>query len=354
MENGENRRQHHTAGRHVNIPIFVPHMGCPNTCVFCDQRRISGAAGPAEAENVREIIERFLATSSDAACREIAFFGGSFTGIPRSRMIAYLSVAKAYLDRGDVDSIRLSTRPDYIDRDVLDILKAYGVGVIELGVQSMDDEVLERSRRGHTAEDVEKAVGMIRDYGFAYGIQIMPGLPGDTLEKSLETARKVIELAPGQVRIYPAIVLKGTEMEEMYWKGFYTPLTLEEAVAWCAQMVPMFREAGIRILRLGLHYSELLEDAVVAGPFHPAFGEMVEARIILNQLADIIERNGLAGCEGIEIHTWKGALSKTRGHKKANIQSLKDKYGYREIRVEERELPPGKLLVFALDGRDGS
>jgi len=323
-------------------------MGCPNTCVFCDQRRISGTLSPLTPEDVRNAIERYLATTSDADCREIAFFGGSFTGIPLSRMIAYLEVAKEYVDRGDVDSIRLSTRPDYIDQQILGILKSYGVGVSELGVQSMDDGVLTMSRRGHTAEDVERAVRMIRAFGFEYGIQIMPGLPGDTLEKSLETARKVIELAPGQVRIYPAIVLRGTEMERMFNEGSYMPLTLDEAVSWCALMVPMFREAGIRILRLGLHYSELLEDAVVAGPFHPAFGEMVEARIILDKLMGIIEEKGLEGCARIAIHTWKGALSKTLGHRKANLKALKDKYGYREIRVEERDLPPGALQVFTL------
>lgn len=348
MENRKHRPHPHAAGRHVNIPVFVPHMGCPNTCVFCDQRRISGTISPLATEDVRKTVERYLATTSNADYREIAFFGGSFTGIPRHRMIAYLEVAKEYVDRGAVDSIRLSTRPDYIDHEVLDILKSYGVGVIELGVQSMNDGVLAMSRRGHTAEDVERAVRMIRAFGFEYGIQIMPGLPGDTLEKSLETARKVIELAPGQVRIYPAVVLKDTEMERMFREGVYAPLTLEEAVAWCALMVPMFREAGIRILRLGLHYSELLEDAVVAGPFHPAFGEMVEARIILDRLMDIIEEKSLDSSDRIGIHTWKGALSKTVGHRKTNLKALKEKYGYREIRVEEWDLPPGTLQVFAL------
>lgn len=353
MENRRVRSNQCAAGRHINIPIFIPHMGCPNTCVFCDQRRISGTSGPVTAKDVRKTIEECLSTSSGDDFLEVAFFGGSFTGIPRIQMTAYLDAAKEYMDGGVVDSIRLSTRPDYIDQDILRILKAYGVGIIELGVQSLDDEVLAASRRGHTAEDVEKAVALLRDFGFKYGIQIMPGLPGDTLEKSLKTAKKVIDLAPGQVRIYPAIVLKGTEMEEMYREGSFTPLTVEEAVEWCALMVPMFNEAGIRIIRLGLHYSELLEDAVVAGPFHPAFGEMVEARVILDRITGMIEEKGLIGCSGIEIHTWKGALSKTLGHHKANVKALKDKYGYREIKVKERDFEPGRLQVFMLSGGDG-
>jgi histone acetyltransferase (RNA polymerase elongator complex component) len=339
-------------GRHINIPIFIPHMGCPNTCVFCDQRRISGACDPVATDNIRETIEKYLTTSSSEDYLEIAFFGGSFTGIPRYQMMAYLDVAREYLEKGVVSSIRLSTRPDYIDHEVLDILGRYGVKIIELGVQSMDEDVLARSKRGHTGEDVIKAVKQIRDFGFEYGIQIMPGLPGDTLEKTLETANKVVEMAPSQVRIYPAIVLKGTEMEEMYKAGSYTPLTLEEAVRWCAVMVPIFRKAAIRIIRIGLHYSELLEDAVVAGPFHPAFGEMVEARVILNRIMGIIEEDGLMGCSGIEIHTWKGALSKTLGHKKVNIKALKEKYGYSYIKVREEDLLPGQVRVFALYGGD--
>lgn len=346
---------HHGApGRHINIPIFIPHMGCPNTCVFCDQRRISGTCDPVAASNIRETIEKYLSTSSSEDYLEIAFFGGSFTGIPRNQMMAYLDVAKEYLEKGVVSSIRLSTRPDYIDHEVLDILERYGVKIIELGVQSMDEDVLARSKRGHTGEDVVKAVQLIRDFGFEYGIQIMPGLPGDTLEKTLETANKVVELAPGQVRIYPAIVLKGTEMEKMYQEGSYTPLALEEAVRWCAVMVTMFREAGIRIIRIGLHYSELLEDAVVAGPFHPAFGEMVDARVILNRIMDVIEEDGLMSCSGIEIHTWKGALSKTLGHKRVNIKALKEKYGYTDIKVREEDLLSGQIRVFALYGGDGS
>lgn len=190
---------HHGApGRHINIPIFIPHMGCPNTCVFCDQRRISGTCDPVAASNIRETIEKYLSTSSSEDYLEIAFFGGSFTGIPRNQMMAYLDVAKEYLEKGVVSSIRLSTRPDYIDHEVLDILERYGVKIIELGVQSMDEDVLARSKRGHTGEDVVKAVQLIRDFGFEYGIQIMPGLPGDTLEKHWKQQIKLWNWRPAR------------------------------------------------------------------------------------------------------------------------------------------------------------
>lgn len=338
--------------RHINIPIFIPHLGCPNKCVFCDQHRISGAMAPVGISTVKETIEKYLASSSGGNYVEIAFFGGSFTGIPRSQMIAYLEAAKEYLDKGCVKNIRVSTRPDYIDRGILDILRKYGVGIIELGVQSMDDVVLAMSRRGHTSDDVVKAVGLIREYGIECGIQIMPGLPGDTLEKSLQTSRKVIELAPDMVRIYPAVVLRGTEMEDMYRSGTFRPLTVDEAVEWCARIVPMFRKAGIRIIRIGLHYSELLESSVVAGPFHPALGEMVEARVILDRIMDLIEKNGLEKCSSIEIRTWRGALSKTVGQKKANIRALKERYGYRTVKVTEAGLPEGGLQVSCISGRE--
>ena len=190
--------RHNAGGRHINIPIFVPHMGCPNTCVFCDQRRISGTIAPVSVEDVRETIEKYLAASSGEDHAEIAFFGGSFTGIPECQMTGYLGVAREYLDMGLVDGIRISTRPDYIDHEILDILKEHGVRIIELGVQSMDDNVLARSKRGHTAEDVVRAVGQIRGFGFELGIQIMPGLPGDTLEKPWKPQEKWWVLRPAR------------------------------------------------------------------------------------------------------------------------------------------------------------
>lgn len=342
MSNHEKKR------RHINIPVFIPHLGCPNTCVFCDQRNISGRDRPVEVQDVGSIIEEWVSTASANDEIELAFFGGSFTGIPRDEMIAYLEAAHDYVKKGVISGIRISTRPDYIDDEILDILKDHGVKVIELGVQSMMDTVLRLSRRGHTVQDVVHASELIKKRGFTLGIQIMPGLPSDTIDTSLKTAEMVIALKPEIVRIYPAVVLKGTELETLYKAGLFKPLTIEEAVTWCSIMVPLFRRAGILIVRLGLHYSEVLADSVVAGPFHPAFGEMVESGILLDRISRIIEDKRL-DCEGIAIQTWKGALSKTLGHKRANITALKERYGYKHIVVKESDCLPGEIRVLKYD-----
>lgn len=269
-------------------------------------------------------------------------------------MISYLEAAREYVDKGIIGGIRISTRPDYIDDEILDILKDYGVKVIELGVQSMMDAVLHLSKRGHTARDVEYASELIKKRGFTLGIQVMPGLPMDTLETSLETVERVIALKPELVRIYPAVVLKGTELETLYNEGLYKPLTLEEAVTWCARMVPLFRRAGIRVVRLGLHYSEVLADSVVSGPFHPAFGEMTESRILLDRIDRIIEEKGLKDCRGILIQTWRGALSRTLGHKHVNTNALRDRYGYKQVIVREDDCPPGEIRVLPNDRGESS
>jgi len=201
------------------IPLFIPHLGCPFKCVFCNQNSITGQQQEITEEYVRQTIETHLKTLPSNAEIEVSFFGGSFTGIPQDKQNLYLGIAKEYLDKGKIDAIRLSTRPDYIDTEILQNLKRYKVSIIELGVQSMDEEVLLKSRRGHTSEDVVKAVNLIRQYDFKLGLQIMIGLPGDNLEKSLNTAYKIVELKPDFVRIYPALVIKNTYLERMYARG---------------------------------------------------------------------------------------------------------------------------------------
>lgn len=339
-------------GRHINIPIFIPHLGCPNICVFCDQRNISGRETPIGARDIGKVIEEWIKTASPNDDVELAFFGGSFTGIPREEMTAYLEAAHGYVRSGAVSGIRISTRPDYIDNGILDILERYGVKVIELGVQSMNDDILLRSKRGHTVKDVEEAARLIKKRGFVLGIQIMPGLPGDTPETSLETALKVISLEPGLVRVYPAVVLKNTELETYFWQGLYKPLSVDEAVSICAGIVPLFRSAGISVVRIGLHYSEALEDSVVAGPFHPALGEMVESRILLDRIIRIIEEKGLENSGKILILTWKGAVSRTLGHKHANTEALKKRYGYAQVIIREGDCPAGSIDVAAYAGGD--
>lgn len=317
--------------RHVNIPVFIPHKGCPHTCVFCDQRRISGSITSPTFDGVKKLIDESLSTVEDAEV-EVAFFGGSFTGITEPAMIGYLEVVKPYLESKKVQGIRLSTRPDYISPHIIDILKHYGVTAIELGVQSLDAEVLKRSKRGHTAEDVANACSIIKQSGIRLGIQTMLGLPGDTYEKAMDTALKVVDLKPEMVRIYPTLVLKGTELEELYESGSYKPLSVDEAVDWCAAIVPVYKEAGITILRLGLHSSESMESAVVAGPYHPAFGELVESRIILDRIMRELEKKPPEHGR-ILIRTRPELLSKVVGHGRANICAIKKKYPDIDVRV---------------------
>ncbi|HHW23237.1 MAG TPA: radical SAM protein [Clostridiaceae bacterium] len=319
--------------RHINIPVFIPHMGCPHACIFCNQKRISGSFSTQTPENVRRLLEESFSTVNDEDHVEIAFFGGSFTGIPEVEMISYLEEARPYIGNGRAKGIRLSTRPDAIDRHILSILKDYGVTVIELGVQSLDPDVLSMSQRGHSTEDVVTACALIKEYGISLGIQTMLGLPGDSLEKSIETAREVIELRPDMVRIYPALVLKGTQMEDYYRNGSYKPLELEEAVEWCARILPLYREAGITVLRIGLQGSESLEDSIVAGPYHPAFGELAESRILLKKMTDKLDRMEADGKHGLIIRTLPELVSKIVGQNRSNIRKLKEKYGFKKIDV---------------------
>jgi len=263
--------------RHFTIPVFIPEEACPNRCVFCNQQRIAGADYAPSVAEVTAKVETHLATIPEGSEVEIGFFGGNFTGIPEAEQKAYLESVQPYIQPGRVRGIRLSTRPDYISTGILDLLKQYRVTAIELGAQSLDAEVLELAGRGHTAEQVQEASHMIREYGFNLGLQMMIGLPGDTAAKSLFTAQEIIRLGADCTRIYPTLVIKNTELEQLFLDGKYQPLSLDEAVNRVADLVPLFINAGVKILRIGLHPSEGLMDntSLVAGPFHVAFGEMV-------------------------------------------------------------------------------
>ena len=306
-----------------NIPIFVPHKGCPFDCVFCNQKRITGQLKSVIGADVKRIIEEHLKTMPQDNCKkEAAFFGGSFTGIPIEEQNELLSAAKEFLDAKKIQGIRLSTRPDYIDKKILDNLKAFGVTTIELGVQSMDNGALFKSGRGHTAEDVVSAVKLIRKYDFTLGLQMMTGLPGDTDEKSICTAEKIIALKPDMVRIYPTLTIKDTRLEEMYNRGEYKPQTVEEAVGLCSVLLEMFEENGIRVIRLGLQSTdEICENgSVIAGPVHSAFGELVENNIYYG----IISKN-LKECGRADVFVNPREISKAVGNRKINIQKFKER-----------------------------
>ncbi len=333
--------------RHINIPLFIPHKGCPHTCVFCDQRKISGTRLEQSLLTVKELLEDSLSTVEARDDVEIAFFGGSFTGLPEVQMVSYLELARPYVEAGKVQGIRLSTRPDTINDHVLDILQQYGVTTIELGVQSLDEEVLKLSQRGHTSDDTDKACTLIKERGIKLGIQTMLGLPGDSFPKALRTAQGVIRLNPSMVRIYPALVLEGTEMEALYRTGRYTPLSIEEAVNWCAAIVPLYRQAGITLLRIGLHASETLESSVVAGPYHPAFGELVESRILYDKLVEQLDAMEPLKQERLIIRTRSELVSKLVGHKKSNIHAIKNKYDLKEVRILP-DLHEGEFMIIRM------
>lgn len=269
----------------------MPELACPFQCIYCNQSTISGQAGLPAAGEIVSIIERNLQSLPPGEKQvDIAFFGGNFTGLPLKHQAAYLDLVLPYVNDGMVQGIRLSTRPDYITDEVLQLLKTKQVRTIELGAQSLDDEVLARCGRGHTLADVALAASKIRESGFRLGLQMMIGLPGDTAEKSLQTAKTIIQLGAHETRIYPCLVIRGTALEQQYRNNEYTPLSLEEAVRLSASLLTSFESAGVKVIRLGLHASEGLNgDALVAGPFHPAYKELVMTEIwhqLFNSFAD--------------------------------------------------------------------
>ena len=279
------------AKSHYIIPIFVPHEGCPHDCVFCNQNSITGTSTKVDAMYVEQVVNEYLKTiTSEGAIIEISFFGGTFTAIQMEKQIELLTVAKKYKDNNKIKFIRLSTRPDYIDDNILRNLKKYSVDIIELGVQSLDEDVLLKSGRGHTAQDVERASKLIKQYGFVLGHQVMLGLPGDSIEKDIETAKGVIALKPDICRIYPALIIKDTHMETMYIEKSFKPYTLSEAINISKVIYLMMIANQINVIRIGLQPTEEISEGneLIAGPFHPAFRELVEGSLYNDLLYDII------------------------------------------------------------------
>ncbi len=307
---------------HRNIPIFIPHLGCPNQCVFCNQRSISGCSEFCE-EDVARQIDRALRTIPTGTETEIAFFGGSFTGIDRGLMCRLLDTAERYVRTGTVASIRLSTRPDYINDEILEILSHYSVRVIELGLQSMDDTVLQRTKRGHTSHDARKACVAIKRAGFSLVGQMMIGLPDATPESEAATAREIVALGADAARIYPTVVFWDTELCEMVKNGDYTPLSAEEAVCRSEKVLRIFSSAGIPCIRIGLCAGEGLtsEASVMAGPNHPALGEMVWNAYYYQEILTALDRTDLRGRE-IVLYVPQKEISKIVGQHRTNIKRL--------------------------------
>lgn len=313
--------------KHAIIPIFISHRGCPHDCVFCNQKKITARNGDVSPEDARRTIDQHLSTLEPIGVEtiEIAFFGGSFTGIPMDEQKAFLEIAKEYKDSGRVKKIHLSTRPDYIDRVILDNLQSYSVDVIELGVQSFNPEVLRLSERGHTPEIVYESSGLIKSYGFELGIQLMIGLPGDSLEKCLFSARETVKVGPKIARLYPTVVIKDTKLYDDFLSGDYRPLTEEEAVDRCKEMYLILDSAGINIIRVGLKSSEIMESQTA---FHPAFRQLVEGRIAREQLEkQLLELPGLSDpilrCSFLSNEK---CLNNMFGHKGCNKKYFREKY----------------------------
>jgi histone acetyltransferase (RNA polymerase elongator complex component) len=314
--------------KNMTIPIFVSHQGCPHDCVFCNQKRITGEISVFtegklnfDEYKLNKKIETYLSNENLGKSVEIAFFGGSFTGIERSLQIKYLETAQFYISKYNLKGIRISTRPDYINESIIDLLKNYSVKAVEIGVQSMDEDVLRASNRGHRSEDTTKAAKLIKDAGFELGLQMMTGLPQDTLDKCIETANKIIKLKPDTVRIYPALVLKDTILEKMYHEGSFVPLNLDTAISWVAEILTLFHSADIKISRVGLQASEEIsfDNGIVAGPFHPAFRQLVEEKILHDEVIEFYSKN-----EGKElvIYANQKNYQSLIGHKKSFLKRI--------------------------------
>ena len=305
-----------------HIPIFVPHKGCPHDCVFCNQRKITGQSTDTTGEDVIRITEENLATFSGEYDAQIAFFGGSFTGIEISKQTELLEAAYKYIVSGKVSGLRCSTRPDYINDEILANLKKYAIGCVELGVQSTDAQVLKNSNRGHDFEDVQKAAQLLGDYGIDMGVQMMLGLPGDTFQKSIKTAEDLISLNPSCVRIYPTLVVPDTALYTQYMRGEYEPMSLDDTVELLSEIIPMFEKNNIDIIRVGLQTTDEINAHTVKGPYHPAIRELAEGRIIRK----VIEKS-LHNENKLEIYCNSSRVSQAIGHQKCNKKYFNDKYG---------------------------
>lgn len=334
--------------RNSIIPVFVPHLGCPNDCVFCNQRRISGHIEPATAQTVKNAIEEAAALTPPGTKRQLAFYGGSFTAIPEARQIELFEAAQPYLADGTISSIRLSTRPDAIDGTVLKRLKKYGVTVIELGAQSMCDRVLELSGRGHDSAAVADSSRLIKAAGFDLILQMMTGLPGDTDESCIETAKKIIDLAPNGVRIYPTVIVRDTVLCDMWRAGTYKEHTVEDAVRVCSKIVPLFNEAGIPIIRMGLNPTEDLSGGdALGGAYHPALGELVHSRIMLEKARGLLA--GARPGSSVVLGVNRSDVSKMIGQHRCNVHALVSKFSLRELRIHEASVKSGEISIVSLD-----
>ncbi len=309
--------------KHVNVSLFVPHLGCPHACIFCNQKTISGHTEPLKTQDIISACDIASKCVHDINNSEIAFFGGSFTAIDRETMLSCLNAAAPYVGT-QFKGIRISTRPDSIDDEVLSVLKKYGVTAIELGAQSMRADILSKNERGHSPEDTYKAARLIKSYGFSLGLQMMTGLYGSTPEDDMYTAEQFIKMRPDTVRIYPTVVLENTRLAELYRSGEYAPYGFDDTVRLCARLLKMFADENIKVIRLGLHSGGNVEEGYVAGVYHPAFREVCESMIFREEAEKLLASKP---CGAYEILVPAGSVSKMTGQKKSNLTYFSQK-GY--------------------------
>ena len=328
--------------RHANVPIFVPHIGCPHACSFCNQRSISGVQAAPDAAEVLATCRRAAGMLGERVSgAQIAFFGGSFTAIDRAYMLELLTAAREAMQAYGFAGVRVSTRPDCIDPEILELLAGFGVQAIELGVQSLDDRVLAANRRGHSASDVRRAARFIREAGFELGMQMMVGLYQDNREGVLRTARGIADMQPQTVRIYPIVVIKGTQLAALYERGLYTPPTMDEAVALGAALLAFFEGRSVRVIRLGLHASETLEADRVAGIYHPAFRELCEGERYRRVLDGLLAAHPPGG---VTLLVPPGHASKVTGQGRCNLLPY-EKRGFRLKVCADASVPPFSVRV---------
>ena len=331
------------------LPIFVPHAGCPNDCVFCNQKRISGSLLPASAETVRQAVSALAPGSG----YELAFYGGSFTAIPENEQEELLRACVPARESGAVSVLRVSTRPDAVTPEKLARLRFYGVETVELGAQSMCDEVLRRSGRGHTAADTVKAAALIKASGFSLILQMMTGLPGSSDARDIETARAVAALSPDGVRIYPTVIVRDTPLYDLWTAGAYREHTVEDAVRVCAEIVPVFERAHIPIIRLGLNPSdELSGGAAAGGAYHPALGELVRSRIWRDKAERLLSAAAAPG-ESVILGVAPNRISVMTGQHRANLTYLRERFSLADVRILAADVDDGEivLLEVAKSGR---
>ena len=347
-----------TAKKQYIIPVFIPHLGCPNDCSFCNQKSISGKTKMPTKEEVTKIIEDNLKNiREEDSHKEIAFFGGSFTGIEVDKQKEYLEIASKYVKSKKIDSIRISTRPDYITKDILKMLKKYYVKTIELGVQSTNDYILKRCDRGHTFEDVKKASKLIKRYKFLLGHQIMVGLPESTKLDEIRTAKDLIKLRPNMVRIYPVLVIKGTKLEKEFEIGEYKPLTVSQAVERCKELLYLFNKKKIQVIRVGLQNTDEITDpkskesSVVAGPYHPAFGQLVDDSIWYDSIVDKIKKINMKVKE-VKVKVNFADMNNVIGHKRGNIKKIKETYDVDVVVEADHNIKEGKSELVIIQTYD--